>query len=131
MGEHVTAAAGAEMTTQVHPLVAAVVAQTERLQSALDDQLHKMKSDKFTGTDEGEAVEVTVDGRYWLTDVFIDDGLLRLGAERVQQRINEALQNALIRAIGSFEADRERLYAAVGEIAGELISINAQLGEQG
>jgi DNA-binding protein YbaB len=104
----------------MHPEVAAVLRQAQRLQSLMDDQLTKMASESFTATDEARTVEVTLNGHHWLTDVFIEDGLLRLGADTVSARINEALQNAGASASASIEADRERIDAAVVEITSEL-----------
>ena len=82
------------MTEEMHPEVAAVLQQAERLQSLMDEQLHKMNSQTFTATDEAETVEVTLNGHHHLTGTFIEDGLLRLGAAAVEQRLNEALQKA-------------------------------------
>src|ERR1700709_1977976 len=108
----------------MHPAVAAVLAQAERLQSVMDDQLTKMHTDSFTATDEAETVEVTLNGHHWLTDVFIEDGLLRLGADTVSARVNEALQNAGADASASIEADRERIDSAVAQITSELNDAN-------
>ncbi|MBS4728039.1 YbaB/EbfC family nucleoid-associated protein [Mycobacterium sp. SM1] len=108
------------MTEYLHPQVAAVLRQAERLQSLMDDQLHKMNTQTFTATDESKTVEVTVNGRHWLTDVFINDGLLRLGADVVEQRLNEALQKASAAATASLRADRERLNAVIAEIVADL-----------
>lgn len=108
------------MTSEMHPHVAAVLKQAQRLQSALDEQLHKMETEKFTATDESETVEVTLNGHHWLTDVFIKDGSLRLGSRTVEQRVNEALQNATTQAVASIEADRERLDAVLVDITDEL-----------
>ncbi len=104
----------------MHPQVAAVLAQAQRLQSIVDDQLHKMNTETFTATDEAETVEVTLNGHHHLTDAFISDGLLRLGARTVEQRINEALLKATAVATESIEADRERIDAAVAEITADL-----------
>jgi DNA-binding protein YbaB len=104
----------------MHPEVAAVLRQAQRLQALMDDQLAKMEGEAFTATDEARTVEVTLNGHHWLTDVFIEEGLLRLGADTVAARINEALQNAGARATASIEADRERIDAAVAEITEEL-----------
>ena len=87
----------------------------------MDEQLHKMNSQTFTATDEAETVEVTLNGHHHLTGAFIEDGLLRLGAEAVEQRLNEALQNATAAATASIDADRERIDAAVAEITAELM----------
>lgn len=81
------------MTDDMHPDVAAVLKQAQRLQSIVDDQLHKMSNEPFTATDESETVEVTLNGHHYLTAAFIADGLLRLGARTVQQRITEAPPN--------------------------------------
>jgi DNA-binding protein YbaB len=104
----------------MHPEVAAVLRQAQRLQSLMDDQLDKMANESFTATDEARTVEVTLNGHHWLTDVFIEDGLLRLGADTVSARLNEALQNAGAVASASIEADRERIDSAVLEITSEL-----------
>lgn len=108
------------MTEDMHPQVAAVLQQAQRLQSILDEQLHKMNSETFTATDESEKVSVTLDGHHQLTDVYIEDGLLRLGADTVEQRVNEALQNASAKAAESIEADRERIDGMVAEITAGL-----------
>ncbi|KUH94546.1 DNA-binding protein [Mycobacterium sp. IS-3022] len=100
----------------MHPEVAAVLQQAQRLQSIMDDQLHRMSTQTFTAADETETVEVTLNGHHHLTGAFIEDGLLRLGVETVQQRLNEALQNANAAASASIETDRERIDAAVAEI---------------
>lgn len=102
----------------MHPEVAAVLLQAQRLQSVMDEQLAKMHIETFTATDDEETVEVTLNGHHWLTDVFINDGLLRLGAEAVQNRVNEALQKATAMAAESIAVDRERIDAAVAEITG-------------
>jgi ESX secretion-associated protein EspL len=107
------------MTEDMHPQVAAVLSQAQRLQSLMDEQLAKMAGEFFTATDEAETVEVTLNGHHWLTEVFIEEGLLRLGADTVAARVNEALQNAGASAMASMEADRERIDAAVAEITSQ------------
>jgi len=63
---------------------------------------------------------VTLNGHHWLKDIYIQDGLLRLGAETVEQRVNEALVKAGAEASASIDADRERIDAAVAEITAEM-----------
>ncbi|MCH9736370.1 MAG: YbaB/EbfC family nucleoid-associated protein [Actinomycetia bacterium] len=104
----------------MHPEVSAVLRQARQLQSLMDDQLDKMKNVSFTAADTTDTVEVTLNGHLWLKDVYIQDGLLRLGAETVEQRVNEALVNAGEEASASIEADRERIDAAVAEITAEM-----------
>lgn len=108
------------MTDDMHPEVAAVLRQAKRLQSLMDEQLDKMANETFTASDETETVEVTLNGHHLLTDVYIQDGLLRLGAEVVEQRVNEALQKANEAASASIDADRERIDAVVAEITAEM-----------
>ncbi|MCF6388881.1 YbaB/EbfC family nucleoid-associated protein [Mycobacterium sp. MBM] len=100
----------------MHPEVAAVLRQAGRLQELMDQQLHKMATESFTAADESETVEVTLNGHHHLVDVFIADGTLRLGAGAVEQRLNEALQNATAEASESIAADQDRLNEAVAEI---------------
>lgn len=103
----------------MHPEVAAALRQAQQLQSLMDDQLRRMNTQTFTAADESETVEVTLNGHHHLIGAFISDGLLRLGVETVQQRLNEALQNAIAAATASIEADRERIDAAVAQITDE------------
>ena len=49
---------------------------------------------------------MTLNGHHYLTAAFISDGLLRLGARTVEQRINEALQKATAAATQSIEAEQ-------------------------
>jgi hypothetical protein len=44
------------VTDEMHPQVAAVLAQAHRLQSVMDDQLAKMNTQTFTASDETETV---------------------------------------------------------------------------
>lgn len=104
------------MTDDMHPAVAAVLRQAQELQSIMDAQVQKMNTDTFTGSDELRTVEVTLDGHHQLTDVYIEEGLLRHGAHAVAARLNEALQNAMAAATAAIEADRERIDAMVAEL---------------
>ena len=104
----------------MHPDVAAVLQQAERLQSLMDEQLHKMNNQTFTATDDAETVVVTLNGHHHLTGTFIADGLLRLGAEAVETRLKQPLQKATDAATKSIELDRDRIDAAVAEITADL-----------
>ncbi len=108
------------MTDDMHPEVAAVLKQARRLQTLMDEQLDKMASDAFTAADDSRTVEVTLNGHHWLKDVYIQDGLLRMGAETVEERVNEALQKASADASAAIEADRGRIDAVVAEITAEV-----------
>ncbi|WP_135451389.1 YbaB/EbfC family nucleoid-associated protein [Mycobacterium sp. DL99] len=107
------------MTEEMHPQVAAVLRQAQQLQSLMDDQLHKMNTETFTAADEAKSVEVTLNGHHHLIDVYIKDGLLRLGAQAVEQRLNEAIRKATGAATASITADRERLDAMVAELTAD------------
>jgi len=104
------------VTGDMHPQVAAVLRQAQELQSIMDAQLDKMNTQTFTGSDEAQTVEVTLDGHHQLKDVVIADGLLRHGAATVESRLNEALHHATEAAIASIESDRERIDALVAEL---------------
>ncbi|WNG87841.1 YbaB/EbfC family nucleoid-associated protein [Mycobacterium sp. ITM-2016-00317] len=108
------------MTDDMHPEVAAVLRQARRLQALMDEQLDKMATSSFTASDENDTVEVTLNGHQWLKDVYIEDGLLRLGAEEVEQRVNQALHKASAEASAAIDADRERIDAVVAEITAEI-----------
>ncbi|MEM6109618.1 YbaB/EbfC family nucleoid-associated protein [Mycobacterium sp. 050272] len=108
------------MTDDVHPEVADALRQAHQFQSALDNQVHRTATNSVTATDEAKSVEVTLDGRRWLSGLYIEEGLLRLGAETVQQRVNEALCNAVAAATAADAADGERFVESLAAIAGSL-----------
>ena len=108
------------MTIEMHPQVAEALRQAQLFQSALEDQQHRTNTETFTATDEDKTVEVTLNARLCLTGLYIEDGLLRLGAETVEQRVNEALLNAQAAATAAIDAEQERLIESVAGIAGEL-----------
>ena len=74
----------------------------------------------FRGIDEAQTVAVTVDGRQRLTGLQIKDGLLRLAAETVAQRINEAILEAQAEATVADRAAQERLFESMDDAAGSL-----------
>lgn len=110
------------MTNQMHPQVAEILQQVGRFSSALTEQMHRTNTSTFTATDAANSVEATVNGRSWLTGLHIEEGLLRLGAEVVAQRVNEAVRNAEAAATASVEAEQEQLMAVLSDIAGDLQS---------
>jgi DNA-binding protein YbaB len=92
---------------------AALLRQVDRLQSALDDYQHP-ETTLFSGADEAKTVGVTVDKGKRLTELYIEDGLLRLGTETVEQRLNDALLNANAAATEAAGAEREKLLETLG-----------------
>ena len=111
------------MSDEIHPAVAAIMGQTERLKSVLDTQVARMGAGSFSAADETGTVEVTLNGRHWLTDVHLEEGVLRAGAEVVQQRLTEALAKAGAAASTAGEIDRERLAVELNDIAAQFGTI--------
>lgn len=114
------------MTSQTDPQVAEALQQTQLFISALEDDKYRTSTESFTATDESETVKVTVNGDRWLTGLYIEHGLLRLGAETVKQRINEALLKAQTAATAGAEDEEEQLEAALAAIVSGL---QKQLGD--
>lgn len=80
---------------EVDPQQALTLGLMARFQSALDGQFNQMTKGVYRASDNTQSVEVTINGYQWLTGLRIQDGLLKeLGAQTVEHRINEALQNA-------------------------------------
>lgn len=107
--------------TEMHPQVAEALQQAQRFQSALEDQINRTARETFTGTDEAKTVTVTLDGDQAVKSVDIQEGLLRLGADTVEQRINEAIQNAVAAATGAGQAEYEQLLESLTDISGSLV----------
>ena len=110
------------MTDPQMPDMDSVLQQAQLAQSSLEDFKHGMSTGTFTGTDDARTVEVTINGHQWLTDLYIEDGLLRLGAETVGARLNEAVGNAQTAATAGVEAQHEQLLATLADIAATLQS---------
>ena len=111
------------MTAQMHPQVAEALQQAQQFQSILDDHMHRTNTDTFTATDETETVTVTLNAHLVLTDLTIEPGLLRLGAEAVEERINDALRKAEAAATAASDTEEERLVKSLADITGSLNSI--------
>ncbi|MBV8787396.1 MAG: YbaB/EbfC family nucleoid-associated protein [Mycobacterium sp.] len=111
------------MTTDSHPQMAAALEEFQRFNEVLEGQMRRKSTDSFTATDEDQTVEVTINGDSCLIDMHIEAGLLRLGAETVEQRINEALLKAQAEAAANFEVQYEQLVDSLGEIVTSLQSI--------
>ncbi|CQD17312.1 Nucleoid-associated protein YbaB [Mycobacterium lentiflavum] len=107
---------GSEMSLQP----AELLRQLKQIQSAVDEQARQLVTESFTGTDEANTVEATLDGRQWLTNLHLQDGLLRLGIETVTQRINEAIQNAQAVATAAGEVEQERFIESLASIASSM-----------
>jgi len=113
------------MNTETHPVVAEVLRKAQQIQSMSDAQADQVKAESFTGSDETKTVRVTVDGHRWLTGLYIEDGLLRLGIETVARRVNEAIRNAQAAAAVAVDAEQEILIQSLGELADSLTEMVA------
>jgi DNA-binding protein YbaB len=108
------------MSNDMHPLMAEVMRQSDQFQTLLESRTRQIKNEKFTGTDEARTVQVTLDGRQWLTDLYIEDGLLRLGLATVAQRVNEAMWNAQATASAAGEDENRQFIDSLNGFGGPL-----------
>jgi DNA-binding protein YbaB len=109
-----------------HPQATAALDEMKKFNELLEGALTKKSTGSFSAKDESETVEVVVNGDILLTQVYIEDGLLRLGAETVEDRINEALMKAQAQATASNDA----MYGATFEaITGMLENMQKIMGE--
>lgn len=109
-----------QAVADAHPQVADALQQLQRIQAALEGTADQTANETFTGTDEDKTVTATITGQHVLTALFIEDGLMRLGAETVEHRINEALRNASIAATAAVAAQHEELFSTLAEATSAL-----------
>ncbi|BAX91996.1 YbaB/EbfC family nucleoid-associated protein [Mycobacterium shigaense] len=109
------------METHRHLQMTKTLDYGQQLQSALDDQIYRTNTQTFTAADESNTVEVTMDARRRLTDLYIQDGLLRLGPDTVQQRVNGALRNAVAAVNTANDAECRRLVESLGSITATMM----------
>ncbi|MEM6107699.1 YbaB/EbfC family nucleoid-associated protein [Mycobacterium sp. 050272] len=114
------------MTGQTDPQVTEALQHLQRFVSAFEDDAFRTSTGTFTATDETETVTVTVNGDRWLTGLQIEPGLLRMGAETVQQRLNEALHTAQAATIAAAEDEEQQLQDTVAAVVSAL---QQQLGD--
>ncbi|ORW98992.1 hypothetical protein AWC29_28775 [Mycobacterium triplex] len=98
----------------------------KKFSDVLEGALKRQGSGSFTAKDETETVEVVINGDMCVTAVNIEDGLLRLGAETVQDRINEALMKATAEASASIEASQVDTFEKLSEIVDSLQKITGE-----
>lgn len=108
------------MSTEMHLIVTEAMRQAEQIQSLGDQNADHLRQRSFKGSDASESVTVTLDGRQWLTDLYIADGTLRLGVDIVAQRVNEAIQNAQAAATAAVEVQQQQFIQTLGELADSL-----------
>ena len=114
------------MELEAHPQATAALDEMKKFNDLLEGVLKKKTTGSFSAKDETETVEVVINGDMLLTQVHIEDGLLRLGAETVEDRINEALMKATVEATVSNQA---AYGATVEAMTGMLDNMQKIMGE--
>ncbi|WAC91687.1 YbaB/EbfC family nucleoid-associated protein [Mycobacterium sp. Aquia_213] len=114
------------MQPQEHPQATAVMDEFKKFGDVLEGALKQRGTGSFTAKDETETVEVVINGDMCVTQVNIEDGLLRLGAETVQERINEALMRATAEAAASIEASQLETFEKLTQIVDSLQKITGE-----
>ncbi|SPM39515.1 Nucleoid-associated protein YbaB, partial [Mycobacterium numidiamassiliense] len=109
-----------------HPQATAVLDEFKKLNDVLENALKQKGTGSFSAKDQTETVEVVINGDMVVTELHIEDGLLRLGAETVQNRINEALITAQAQAAASID---EIAGATFEAMAGMIDSMQKIVGE--
>jgi len=107
-----------------------ILGQFERLNQLLGEQVRWIHAQSFSGSDDAGTVGVTLDGQLQLVGLQIEDGLLRLGAEAVEQRINAALLNARMGAVDGIASQQGELMESLFDVTREMVqSVETQLAE--
>ena len=114
------------MEFEPHPQATAALDEFKKLNDVLENALKQKGTGSFSARDQTETVEVVINGDMVVTQLHIEDGLLRLGAETVQDRINEALIMAQADATASIDAMAGATFEAM---AGMINSMQKIIGE--
>jgi DNA-binding protein YbaB len=112
--------------TEPHPQATAVLDELKKFSDVLEGTMKQKDTGSFTAQDHTETVEVVINGDRCLTQLHIEDGLLRLGAETVAERINEALITANAEASANLEALFGQTFEALSKIVGSLQKVVAE-----
>ncbi|MBW0012706.1 YbaB/EbfC family nucleoid-associated protein [Mycobacterium sp.] len=108
------------METGTHPQVAEVLGEFKNLTDVLEGAMKQQATGSYAAQDQTETVEVVIDGDRVITQLHIEDGLLRLGAETVEERINEALMMANAKATAALDAITGQTMESLVKIIGTL-----------
>jgi DNA-binding protein YbaB len=106
--------------TEPHPQATEVLDEFKKFSDVLEGAMKQQGTGSFTAQDQTETVEVVINGDRCLTQLHIEDGLLRLGAETVEERINEALIKANAAASANLDALYGQTFEALNKIVGSL-----------
>lgn len=99
---------------------AAAMEHLNQMQALLQGQMSLHDTGTFTAKDESETVAATIDGDCLLIGLEIEEGLRRLGAETVEQRINEAIANAHTQAMAAIQGQHEQTVLAFAKMTADL-----------
>lgn len=83
-----------EVEPEALPQATAILDEFKKVTDVLENTIKKRNAGSFTARDETETVEVTVNSDGTITSLWIEDGLLKFGAQTVEDRINDALTSA-------------------------------------
>jgi DNA-binding protein YbaB len=103
-----------------HPQATQVLDEFKKFNDILENAMKQQGSGSFAAQDEAETVEVVISGDRVITQLHIEDGLLRLGAETVEERVNEALMKANAAASAALDALTGDTFAALSKIVGSM-----------
>lgn len=108
------------MTIEPHPQATEVLDQFKKFGDILEGAMKQQGAGSFSAKDETETVEVVINGDRCITQLHIEDGLLRLGADTVQERINEALGRANAEASANLNATYEETFEMLNKVVQSL-----------
>lgn len=100
----------------LHPVVTEYLNLADTVTAQFDHYLHLLSTLTATGADETKTVTVTLDPKGAIKDVWIQPGCKRLGADVINERLNEALQKAattLENAKANIDGDHSRELTAL------------------
>lgn len=107
-------------TEAQHPQASEALEQLKKMTTLLEDQMALSDGGSYTAKDESETVTATINGHRVLTRISIEEGLLRLGAATVQERINEAIDNAQAEATIAIQGQQQNMVASLLEMTASL-----------
>jgi DNA-binding protein YbaB len=102
--------------SDVNPETAKILTLASQFQAVLEGEFNRMSEGTFRASDSTQTVQVSMNGYQWLTALKIEQGLLELGYEQVNARINEALQNARHAAGAYNQVAGEQMSAVLDQV---------------
>ena len=105
------------MEIEPHPQATAALDEFKKFSDVLEGALKQKGTGSFTRHGRDRDCRSGHQRGMVVTHLHIEDGLLRLGAETVEERINEALMKAQAEASASNDAMYGATFEALAEIA--------------